>query len=162
MRVGLTQLDPCDQRALPRFAMPNLVSNGTSWVFGIGDNSNNKFGVPSRDIIIKDNLNVHTSRGTIPYSALKPNVMGKSQSILPTDTGSRIGVMYLPKPGTDGAEMHFIINGEDQGVCVCDLPYKFKPLHAVVDVYGTTKQVRIVQLYGGECCTSSWHLCIMV
>lgn len=67
-------------------------------------------------------------------------------NILPTDVGSRIGVMYVTK-GEFG-EMHFIINGEDQGACAMDIPYKDGPLFAVVDVYGTTKQVRIVQLYG--------------
>lgn len=69
---------------------------------------------------------------------------------MPTETGSRIGVMYVPQFGTDLAEMHFIINGEDQGVCGKDIPYRERPIHAVVDVYGTTKQVRIVQLYGGK------------
>lgn len=48
------------------------------------------------------------------------------------------------------AEMHFIINGEDQGACTRDIPYNTRPLHAVVDVYGTTKEVKIVQLYGGK------------
>lgn len=43
--------------------------------------------------------------------------------------------------------MHFIINGIDHGPCVSDIPYKETPLHAVVDVYGTTKQVKIIQLY---------------
>lgn len=47
------------------------------------------------------------------------------------------------------AEMHYIINGEDQGAFTRKLPYKDGPLYAVVDVYGTTKQVRIIQLYGG-------------
>lgn len=46
--------------------------------------------------------------------------------------------------------MHFIINGEDQGPCTKDIPYKEGALHAVVDVYGTTKQVKIIQLYGSE------------
>lgn len=75
--------------------------------------------------------------------------MDSSQYILPTDAGSRIGIMYVPQAGSDKAEMHFIINGEDQGVCGKDIPYKAGPLRAVVDVYGTTKQVKIVQLYGG-------------
>lgn len=46
--------------------------------------------------------------------------------------------------------MHFIINGEDQGPCTKDIPYKEGALHAVVDVYGTTKQVKIIQLYGSK------------
>lgn len=59
--------------------------------------------------------------------------------------------MYVENPfDSNKAEMHFIINGEDQGPCTKDIPYKEGALHAVVDVYGTTKQVKIVQLYGGE------------
>lgn len=46
--------------------------------------------------------------------------------------------------------MHFIINGVDQGPCVRNIPFKNGALHAVVDVYGTTKQVKIIQLYGSE------------
>lgn len=65
--------------------------------------------------------------------------------------GSRIGVVYVPNPiDSTKAEMHFIINGEDQGACTKDIPYKEGPLHAVVDVYGTTKQVKIIQLYGSK------------
>jgi neuralized-like protein 2 len=66
--------------------------------------------------------------------------------ILPTDMGSRIGLVYVIKDNK--AEMHFLINGEDQGPCAKDIPYDGRPLYAVVDVYGTTKQVRIIQLYG--------------
>lgn len=69
--------------------------------------------------------------------------------ILPTDTGSRIGLFFIPtKKDPNLAEMHFIINGEDQGACTNNIPYKDGSLHAVVDVYGTTKQVKIIQLYG--------------
>lgn len=71
----------------------------------------------------------------------------KCQRMLPTDVGSRIGVMYVTKG--DYAHMHFIINGEDQGPCTTDIPYLKGPLYAVVDVYGTTKKVHILQLYEG-------------
>lgn len=57
----------------------------------------------------------------------------------------------------DKAEMHFIINGEDQGPCTKDIPYKEGALHAVVDVYGTTKQVKIIQLYGSKYYISVCH-----
>ncbi|XP_043480569.1 neuralized-like protein 2 isoform X1 [Leptopilina heterotoma] len=163
MRLGLTQMDITmeDVVGLPQWAVPNLVKSGQSWVFaitksrsiwdsfeGIGGTTYGN-GIPAREKkLVTDGVNVHTSRGIIPYSALRPNTVGCSQNILPTDTGSRIGVMYVPQAGSDKAEMHFIINGEDQGVCQKDIPYKAGPLHAIVDVYGTTKQVRIVQLYG--------------
>lgn len=68
--------------------------------------------------------------------------------VLPTDTGSRIGIVFVVK--NKMAEMHFIINGDDQGPCAKDIPYEDGHLYAVVDVYGTTKQVRIIQLYGGR------------
>jgi len=72
---------------------------------------------------------------------------GSEFNMLATDIGSRIGIVYVTTGET--AEMHFILNGEDQGPCARDIPYKNGPLYAVVDVYGTTKQVRIVQLSCG-------------
>lgn len=69
-------------------------------------------------------------------------------NILPTDVGSRIGITYVVNGST--AEMHFIYNGEDQGVSGAKIPYNNEPLWVVVDVYGTTKKVRIVQLSGGR------------
>ena len=66
---------------------------------------------------------------------------GVTENILPTDEGSRIGVYYVINKATDLAEMHFVINGEDQGPCVNNIPHHQDPIRAVVDVYGTTKQV---------------------
>ena len=69
--------------------------------------------------------------------------------ILATDVGSRIGVMFCPDETGVFARMHLIINGEDQGPSEeliplsCDSP----PIYAVVDVYGTTKQIRLIELY---------------
>lgn len=67
------------------------------------------------------------------------------------DSGSRIGVVYVPteRDKTKG-EMHFIINGVDQGPCTKDIPIGREPLHVVIDVYGTTKQIRLIQLYGSK------------
>ncbi|CAG2163765.1 unnamed protein product [Oppiella nova] len=84
-----------------------------------------------------------------------PNSADSSKSVdttvnmgyLPTDVGSKVGVMYVVS-GDHSADMHFIFNGEDHGVYAKDIPYNNGPLFAVVDIYGTTKQVRIVQLYG--------------
>jgi len=68
-------------------------------------------------------------------------------TLLATDVGTRIGVMYVPT-SIDKAEMHFIINGEDHGACAKELPLT-DPFYAVVDVYGSTKCVKIIQLKTG-------------
>jgi len=83
-------------------------------------------------------------------SVSSPDSVGPSDdSVLPTDVGSRIGILYVVTGDGETAEMHFILNGEDQGPCARGIPYKTAPLYAVVDVYGTTKQIRIVQLSCG-------------
>ncbi|XP_023246930.1 neuralized-like protein 2 [Copidosoma floridanum] len=164
MRIGLTQMDPKKLFKIRstqfNSASPNLMKMSSSWIFAMTESSNiwDSFegitgtgygeGIPFREKkLVTDGINVHTSKGILPCSTLKPNIKDSSQNIMPTDTGSKVGVMYVPQTGSDKAEMHFIINGEDQGVFSRDIPYKAGPLYAVVDVYGRTKQVRIVQLY---------------
>lgn len=125
--------------------------------------------LPPPPSVLGNGERVYTSRGVVPRNVLhslprlhtlmsgleddtvmrSPNgaeLSSGKAGILPTDVGSRIGVMYVPCG--DHANMHFIINGEDQGPCATEIPYRNGPLFAVVDVYGTTKQVHIIQLYG--------------
>lgn len=65
------------------------------------------------------------------------------------DTGSRIGVIFVPtKADEELAEMHFIVNGDDIGALAVDIGYKESNLYVCVDVYGTTKSVKIIQVYG--------------
>ncbi|XP_031630536.1 neuralized-like protein 2 [Contarinia nasturtii] len=99
------------------------------------------------NILGNEDAYVRTSRGVIPRRTLRPNAP-YSSDMLPSDTGSRIGMIYVQNPSdANKAEMHFIVNGEDQGPCTKDIPYKDSELYAVIDVYGTTKQVKIIQLY---------------
>lgn len=100
---------------------------------------------------------VRTPRGMIPKRLLRPSVVDINGSgdcnpgILLTDKGSRIGVVFVPTEYDDSkGEMHFIINGVDQGPCTKEIPLDNAPLHVVIDVYGTTKQIRIIQLYGSK------------
>ncbi|CAD7014869.1 neuralized-like protein 2 isoform X2 [Ceratitis capitata] len=100
--------------------------------------------------ILGNSMYVRTPIGMIPKRLLRPAVdNGDGNSgILLTDKGSRIGVVYVPtESDKDKGEMHFIINGVDQGPCTKDIPMDNSPLHVVIDVYGTTKQIRIIQLY---------------
>lgn len=120
---------------------------GTSWIYGITKAHNNVYDGVSKNGYKKlncDNNVLRTCRGTIPLSHLKSSHC----TVLPTETGSRVGVMYIPTSEHE-ADMHFIINGEDQGPCVKRIPFMEAPLHVVVDVYGATTKVKIVQLYGG-------------
>lgn len=156
MRLGLTQIDPKtafnNTQNIPRFALPDLANFGNSWIFGLTKACNQIYDYDKLtcktglQTMCTDSNTVKTCRGTVPMSMLKPtrNVLG----ILPTDPFSRVGLMYIPTNDKE-ASMHYIINGEDQGACVKRLPYTAAPLHVVVDVYGTTKKVRIIQLYGG-------------
>jgi len=190
LRIGLTQHDPQEHFALPQYALPDLANMGKSWIFAVTkshnrvyDNDPDNNGQPYQSILGEGEY-VYTARGAFKRSLLKPrqrlpmptqfddmedaasgassdSSLSNSQDneILPTDVGSRIGIVYVVKG--QWAEMHFIINGEDQGPCARGIPYQDGPLYVVVDVYGTTKQVRIVQLYGVGTLQQSCRDCIL-
>lgn len=100
------------------------------------------------NILGDEKLYIKTSRGVILRRLLLPNIQSQCLNMLPSDTGSRIGMMYVQNPNdVNKAEMHFIVNGQDHGACARDIPYIERDLFAVIDVYGTTKQVKIIQVY---------------
>jgi len=173
MRIGLTQFDPSNTFELPQYALPDLQNMGKSWIFAVtkshnkivySDNNESDSGGEDEHYqsVLGDTETIHTPQGAFSRNLLLPlgklflnSKNGESQSsmtlqenVLPTDVGSRIGIMY--RVVGDTAEMHFVINGEDQGPCARNIPHQGGPLYAVVDVYGTTKQVRIIQLYCGK------------
>ena len=169
LRVGLTQLDPSDRFELPQYALPDLANMGKSWIYAVTKTHNKVCDYSQQtehsepyQSILGDSEVIHTPRGTVSRSMLLPlgqlqqrgvdskNVFDEKSwnSILPFDVGSKIGIMYRTVDHL--ADMHFIINGEDQGPSATGIDCRHGPLYAVVDVYGTTKQVRIVQLYGGR------------
>lgn len=45
-------------------------------------------------------------------------------------------------------DIHFLLNGVDCGPCMLNVQYDLtKPLFVVIDVYGTTKQLRIIEMH---------------
>ncbi|GIY77047.1 neuralized-like protein 2 [Caerostris extrusa] len=126
--------------------------------------------------IYENNNHIHTSRGSMPTSVLQPshrlfnlsnsdceNSVNSMPYLLseessdensnengmykyPADVGSRIGVTYVIQDNL--AEMYILLNGDVFGPCARGIPYKKGPIYAVVDLYGTTKQVRIIQTFG--------------
>lgn len=64
---------------------------------------------------------------------------------LPSEVGSLVGVFYRPYDDSF-ANLHLIVDGVDKGIVETQIPYS-TPLYVVADVYGTTKEIRIRQVY---------------
>jgi len=145
LRIGLTQIDPVNIFGnLPQYALPDLANLGSSWIFPISKSAPRQ--TSQNNIFNSKSPFFRTACGNVNRALLQPTTGYKE--MLPTDTGSRIGVLFLPtKEDKDLAEMHFIVNGEHL-VQAVDIPYKESNLYVCVDVYGTTKQVKIIQVYG--------------
>ncbi|NXU48396.1 NEUL2 protein, partial [Turnix velox] len=155
LRVGLTAHDPQSLQVVPEYSLPDLVNMGDSWVFAItrshnrvaqdGDGSPQdsswKEGVKK---IPQDTLVGRSKPGR--YSHILDELY-KTNVLPATARRSRIGVLYAPQP--DGtADMHILINGEDMGPSARGLPLT-RPLYAVVDVFASTKSVRVIPVEYG-------------
>ncbi|XP_074601625.1 neuralized-like protein 2 [Brevipalpus obovatus] len=147
-----------NSRNLPTSRKRSIPQSSTTKCFN-SDHSNISRSHPS-----KNSLSFPSSSSPIPNNdreldntdtwAEEQQFFSSRTAILPTDVGSKIGVLYKVKGSH--AEMHFIVNGLNQRVFICNIPYKQGLLYAVADIYGTTKQVRIVQMHSMpslfECC----------
>ncbi|XP_042317359.1 neuralized-like protein 2 [Sceloporus undulatus] len=164
LRVGLTAHDPVSLEAVPEYSLPDLVNMGDSWVFAITRNHNRVTPVGTED---QSNAGL---RGFLssPYLCIetvripRDKLVGRSRpgryshilddlyktNVLPaTARKSRIGVLYtVQQDGT--ADMHIVINGEDMGPSARGLPAS-RPLYAVVDIFASTKSVRVIQVEYG-------------
>ncbi|KAL8179800.1 UNVERIFIED_CONTAM: Neuralized-like protein 2 [Gekko kuhli] len=166
LRVGLTACDPSRLDVVPEYSLPDLVNRGDSWVFAITRNHNRV----TPDVDADAEQASGRVRGFLadPYLLIeqvripRDKLVGRSRpgryshilddlyksNVLPaTARRSRIGVLYTLQP--DGtADMHMVINGEDMGPSARGLPAS-RPLYAVVDVFASTKSVRLIQVEYG-------------
>lgn len=162
LRVGLTAHDPRSLDPVPEHALPDLVDLGGSWVFAITRNHNRVTEAPAGGPGLLRGPHLLIGPVRIPRDKL----VGRSRpgryshildelyktNVLPaTARKSRIGVLFAPQP--DGtADMHMVINGEDMGPSARGLPGS-RPLYAVIDLFASTKSVRIIQVeYGCRYC----------
>ncbi|KAM6298858.1 neuralized-like protein 2 [Aegotheles albertisi] len=167
LRVGLTALDPQRLEAVPEYSLPDLVSMGDTWVFAI-TRSHNRVAAEGEAVgraqgppwdpflrVPRDTLVGRSRPGR--YSHILDDLY-KTNALPATARCSRIGVLYAPQP--DGtADMHILINGEDMGPSARRLPAA-RPLYAVVDVFASTKSVRVIPVEYGF--PSLQTLCRMV
>ncbi|NXK47562.1 NEUL2 protein, partial [Chauna torquata] len=164
LRVGLTAHDPQSLEVVPEYSLPDLVNLGDTWVFAI-TRSHNRVAVdgeearaPARAQGLLWEPELLIERVRIPRDKLvgrsRPgryshilDELYRTNVLPPTARRSRIGVLYAPRP--DGtADMHIVINGEDMGPSARHLPAA-RPLYAVVDVFASTKSVRVIQVEYG-------------
>ncbi|XP_070797990.1 neuralized-like protein 2 isoform X1 [Pituophis catenifer annectens] len=158
LRVGLTARDPRALPAVPEYSLPDLVRLGDSWVFAITRDHNRvgEAAAGGREVQAGPHLLIEQVR--IPRDKLvgrsRPgryshilDALYRANALPATARKSRIGVLFTPQP--DGtAHMHIVINGEDMGPSARGLPGS-RPLYAVVDVFASTKSVRLIQVEYG-------------
>ncbi|XP_069657155.1 neuralized-like protein 2 isoform X2 [Haliaeetus albicilla] len=160
LRVGLTAHDPQSLEVVPEYSLPDLVNMGDTWVFAI-TRSHNRVTVDGEEARVRSPAwepfllieRVRIPRDTLVgrsrpgrYSHILDDLY-KANVLPATARRSRIGVLYaLQRDGT--ADMHIIINGEDMGPSARHLPTS-RPLYAVVDVFASTKSVRVIPVEYG-------------
>ncbi|XP_007440837.1 neuralized-like protein 2, partial [Python bivittatus] len=160
LRVGLTAHDPRSLGVVPEYSLPDLVNMGDSWVFAITRSHNRvteeraaarvrgflsgPYLIIEQVRIPRDKLVGRSRPGR--YSHILDDLY-KSNVLPATARKSRIGVLFTLQP--DGtADMHIVINGEDMGPSARGLPGA-RPLYAVIDIFASTKSVRIIQVEYG-------------
>lgn len=157
LRVGLTELDPNDDFVLPGCSLPDLtkMTDKKACILAVPEVDISNLGSSFRQCgIIGNDDYLDTYRGTCSRTILEavPQlretvINTNSRFVRSTAVGSRIGIFYHTVG--DLAVMHVLLNGKDCGHYAIGIPYKRRKIYAVVDVYGKTREVRIVQINSG-------------
>ncbi len=143
LRLGVTQADPHLRSPLPDATVPRLaLSPGASWVYSV-DGCNGLRHTRNSECCNRRNcsrLREYLARNRLDFEMLLP----RDGELLPAEVGSRLGLILIPD-GDERADLFFFINGVPHGPMATGIPYKKAPLYVVVDVYGATRRVRILQ-----------------
>ena len=144
IRCGVTIHNPRKLSSLPQYLLPDFaqLNDGKccSWVYAIK---------PSDEMPFGDEFNGVASPGIryneqfVKSSKLNWNLLKGSDNLLPTDVGSRIGIHV-----TAHGELFFFVNGLQFGPFTTDIPIQCNEVFAVVDLYGITKQIKVLQVEG--------------
>lgn len=140
VRCGITAHNPSKTK-VPPYLLPDLAQMGQTWVFAVKPNPSKPLG----DEQIRDDGS-HNYQLLIGEKENSPIFCGEkameNATLLPTDVGSRIGMKV-----THSGDLYFYVNGRKFGPCASDLPVDSN-LYAAVDIYGTTKAIKIIQSGG--------------
>lgn len=138
VRCGVTEHNPRDMK-IPPYLLPDLAQMGRTWVFAIKPNNEKPLG----DEHLRDDGGHNYQRleaGDEDNNLLYCGETALNSFLRPTDRGSRIAI----RRGTTG-DLYFYINGKKFGPCASGVPPN---VYAAVDVYGSTKGVKIIPCGG--------------
>ncbi len=146
VRCGITLHNPTKIRNLPQYLLPDFAQQqegkNSSWVFAIKPSEEMPFGDDFSGASIDFNNKTNSELDSI-QEEFNTKLLKAYDNILPTDIGSRVGIQVSLK-----GELFFFINGKRYGPCASEVPVECKDVYAVVDLYGVTKQIRVIQLKG--------------
>ncbi|EDO31830.1 predicted protein [Nematostella vectensis] len=137
VRCGVTTHNP-NFIKVPPYLLPDLAQMGTTWVFALKP-SNNK---PLGDEQLREcghNYQRLPQEDEVDNTIYCGEKAATNSNIRPTDEGSRIGIRV-----SYAGNLYFYINGKKFGPCATDLPSDSE-LFVTLDVYGSTKAVKIIQ-----------------
>lgn len=161
LRLGLTQVNPAifssRNAEFPRDALPDLMRLGKTWMYaftGLSPNFDNDQKISWPFDIGADKINVSneyigTCRGNYSRVDLRNPITNSRTRYFEPEVGSKVGVVYIPIDEIN-ANLYYVINGDISGPYAMEIPYREGPLFAVVDVYGKTKKVRLLQIQAGK------------
>lgn len=146
IRCGVTVHNPNKLKCLPQYLLPDFaqMNDGEfrSWVYAIKPSDKMPFGEDFTAVAIECSRD---SDNFIKSSRLNRNMLKGCENVLPTDIGSRIGIHV-----TLNGSLFLFINGIQFGPFTKDVPIHSGKVFAVVDLYGITKQIRIIQVEGED------------